>query len=343
MAKSVNNFNFHWFCLGEGMGCAVKCGSWGLGEGKGVFGGEGSSKGTQADPSCEPSPLFMSLLNRGLGNTGFSLSEWSSAAGLLWSRFAINEAAPGPAQCSGFLLPWPLLSTSRRALPAPLFSTPLLAGPGTAAWHLDTWKWLEESQELCCAAEEPCFVSLRAGEGTGGGGWREAPRVSALPLGLRCSLPPVAASPAFPRPSGSPRRGVCLRGRPWGSAFPGYRGRGARGGEGGARRPDPRGGDSPGGGAWAGSAPRDAIAEAGTARVSTGAAAAMEFPDLGAHCSWSPCQRLGEPGGTGVLGGRGSGRSGSAPARARQPQVWACAARTGRQGRGRAPSWCGGR
>lgn len=27
--------------------------------------------------------------------------------------------------------------------------------------------------------------------------------------------------------------------------------------------------------------------------------AAMEFPELGEHCSWPPCQRLGEDGGDG--------------------------------------------
>lgn len=111
----------------------------------------------------------------------------------------------------------------------------------------------------------------------------------------RLSLP----RPRSPGPQ-PPPAGVGVSGAGRGEALSpgtGATERGARGGEGGARGPDPRGGDSPGGGAWAGPAPRDVLAETGTAQVITGAAAAMEFPDLGAHCSWPACQRLGEPGG----------------------------------------------
>lgn len=40
----------------------------------------------------------------------------------------------------------------------------------------------------------------------------------------------------------------------------------------------------------------------------------MEFPDLGAHCSWPACQRLGE-GRRGHRGGRGATGTAGPPSR----------------------------
>lgn len=68
--------------------------------------------------------------------------------------------------------------------------------------------------------------------------------------------------------------------------------------------------DRRGGGAGRVPAPRDAGTETGAARAA-GRRAAMEFPDLGAHCSWAACQRLGE----------GRGPRGSAVARGGAPAV----------------------
>lgn len=50
----------------------------------------------------------------------------------------------------------------------------------------------------------------------------------------------------------------------------------------------------------------------------------MEFPDLGAHCSWSACQRLGER--------RGDPGVGTVHTLAGRPRAWAWTARTGQPG-----------
>lgn len=50
----------------------------------------------------------------------------------------------------------------------------------------------------------------------------------------------------------------------------------------------------------------------------------MEFPDLGAHCSWPACQRLGER--------RGARGVGTARTPVTRPRSWAWAARSGQPG-----------
>lgn len=73
MAKSVNNFNFDWFCLGGGVGCTVRCGSQGQAKGKGsleqriAVTGQVQTGVVQRDLFCRLLLSSVSLLEQGVG------------------------------------------------------------------------------------------------------------------------------------------------------------------------------------------------------------------------------------------------------------------------------------
>lgn len=205
---------------------------------------------------------------------------------------------------------------------------------GTAAGLRETSKHLEESRELRRTAEGRRFASVRRpgreaalrppllghgrereGDGVGGGGHSVAagPERGTARAGRR--FPPARLSGfAAVDIAGFGPRG---RGAP---QDPGMGGTGA-GGRRGVRRgeaekgrrrsgrralPAPRGRPVTAAGVVpAASPPRVTPGRKRARRGRPGEGAAMEFPDLGAHCSWAACQRLGE----------GRGPRGSAAAR----------------------------
>lgn len=213
---------------------------------------------------------------------------------------------------------------------------------GAAAGLRETSKHLEESRELRRTAEGRRFASVRRpgreaalrppllghgrereGDGVGGGGGGHISVGGAQRgCGTRTRHSPGGTS-LPPRPALRVRsrghRGFGPRGR-GAPQDPGMGGTGA-GGRRGVRRgeaekgrrrsgrralPAPRGRPVTAAGVVpAASPPRVTPGRKRARRGRPGEGAAMEFPDLGAHCSWAACQRLGE----------GRGPRGSAAAR----------------------------